>query len=102
MWFAALLLLLDGVYSACDASVPPKNGGVGDCTSSLAIGALCKPTCNTGFRLIHGEIISMYDSFTKCNADGTLKSAVCVDIFKWQATNYDAEYPDPNPNPCPA
>ena len=29
----------------CDASSAPTNGGVGDCTSSLAHGGTCQPTC---------------------------------------------------------
>ena len=33
----------------CDASAAPANGGVGDCTSSLAPGSTCQPTCNSGY-----------------------------------------------------
>merc|ERR1711871_1814723 len=33
----------------CDASAAPTNGAVGDCTSTLAAGASCTPTCNTGY-----------------------------------------------------
>merc|ERR1711998_368054 len=33
----------------CDASIAPENGGVGDCTATLASGSTCQPTCNTGF-----------------------------------------------------
>merc|ERR1711871_779573 len=33
----------------CDASTPPTNGAKGDCTSTLAAGASCSPTCNTGY-----------------------------------------------------
>ena len=35
--------------SPCDASTAPSNGGVGDCTSSLASGSTCQPTCDTGY-----------------------------------------------------
>ena len=33
----------------CDASAAPVNGGVGDCTNSLASGSTCQPTCDTGY-----------------------------------------------------
>jgi surface protein len=35
----------------CDASTAPTNGAVGTCTSSLASGSTCQPTCNTGYTL---------------------------------------------------
>jgi len=35
----------------CDASTAPTNGAVGTCTSSLASGSSCTPTCNTGYTL---------------------------------------------------
>ena len=34
---------------ACDASLPPVNGDVGNCTDTLASGTSCVPECNTGF-----------------------------------------------------
>ena len=33
----------------CDASSPPANGTVGDCTSELASGSTCQPTCDQGY-----------------------------------------------------
>ena len=36
----------------CDASTPPTNGGVGDCTNSLASGSTCQPTCDSGYTLL--------------------------------------------------
>ena len=33
----------------CDASSPPANGAVGDCTSVLASGSTCQPTCDLGY-----------------------------------------------------
>ena len=33
----------------CDASSPPANGAVGDCTSVLASGSTCQPTCDEGY-----------------------------------------------------
>ena len=35
--------------ATCDASTPPTNGAVGDCTDKLASGSSCQPTCNDGF-----------------------------------------------------
>jgi len=35
--------------NSCNASIPPTNGGVGDCTSTLASGSTCQPTCNDGY-----------------------------------------------------
>ena len=34
---------------ACDASAPPENGTVGDCTARLPYGQSCQPICNDGF-----------------------------------------------------
>ena len=36
---------------ACDASTPPDNGGVGNCTDTLVSGTSCVPTCNPGYVL---------------------------------------------------
>ena len=35
--------------ATCDASAAPTNGAIGDCTSTLASGSTCQPTCNTGY-----------------------------------------------------
>ena len=51
----------------CDASIPPANGGVGDCPSSLASGSSCQPTCNSGYTLL--------GTFS-CYA-GSLTAAIC-------------------------
>jgi len=53
---------------AYDASVPPVNGGAGDCTSVLASRSTCLPTCDTGFTL---------QGVSAC-AYGTLTAAKCV------------------------
>eukprot|EP01047_Picozoa_sp_COSAG01_P016762 COSAG01_NODE_868_length_13035_cov_4.786024_6_plen_677_part_00 len=37
--------------AGCDASAAPTNGAVGSCTSALAAGQACTPTCNPGFTL---------------------------------------------------
>jgi hypothetical protein len=38
-------------YASCDASAPPANGGLGNCTDTLEIGSTCQPTCDTGYTL---------------------------------------------------
>ena len=59
--------------SHCDASQPPKNGGVGNCSSLLPIGHTCKPTCDEGFMLAKGGRQSY------CASDGKLSyEAKCV------------------------
>jgi hypothetical protein len=32
----------------CDASVAPVNGAVGNCSSSVAFGSICQPSCSAG------------------------------------------------------
>jgi len=53
--------------ASCDASAAPANGAVGDCTSSLASGSTCQPTCNTGYTV---------SGSSSCSA-GTLTAATC-------------------------
>ena len=38
-------------WPSCDAATAPTNGGVGDCTNSLASGSTCQPTCNSGYKI---------------------------------------------------
>ena len=47
----------------CDASAPPANGAVGDCTSTLASGSTCQPTCNTGYT-VSGTSSCLAETFT--------------------------------------
>lgn len=54
----------------CDASTPPTNGGVGDCTEKLESGSSCQPTCDDGFEV---------DGATLCVA-GVLNPAKCIEI----------------------
>ena len=54
----------------CDASSPPTNGDVGTCTSSLAYGATCQPTCDSGYTV---------SGTSSCNA-GTLTAATCSKV----------------------
>jgi len=37
------------IDSSCDASTPPNNGAIGDCTDALASEATCQPTCDSGY-----------------------------------------------------
>ena len=62
----------------CDASASPANGGVGNCTNSLASGATCEPTCDAGYTV---------SGASSCTA-GNLTAATC-----------DANPPPPSPPP---
>ena len=53
--------------ATCDATSAPTNGAIGDCTSTLASGSTCQPTCNTGYTV----------SGTSSCYDGTLTAATC-------------------------
>ena len=52
----------------CDASTAPTSGAIGDCTSSLASGSTCQPTCNSGYTV---------SGTSSCTA-GTLTAATCT------------------------
>ena len=52
----------------CDASTAPTNGGVGNCTSSLASGLMCQPTCESGYTV---------SGTSSCSSFGTLTAATC-------------------------
>ena len=58
---------LRALLAACDASAAPSNGATGNCTTSLASGATCQPTCAVGYTA-SGD--------TKCSA-GNLTAATC-------------------------
>ena len=47
----------------CDASAVPANGAVGTCTSTLASGSTCQPTCNTGYT-VSGTSSCLAGTFT--------------------------------------
>jgi len=53
--------------SPCDASTPPTNGAVGDCTDALASGSTCQPTCDSGYTV---------SGSSSCNL-GSLTAATC-------------------------
>ena len=52
----------------CDASIAPTNGGVGNCTSTLASGLTCQPTCESGYTV---------SGTSSCSSFGTLTAATC-------------------------
>ena len=52
----------------CDASAPPKNGGVGDCVGDLASGSTCQPTCEKGYAA---------SGWSSCHTFGFLTAATC-------------------------
>ena len=62
------------VRNTCDASTAPTNGGVGTCTSSLAGGSTCQPTCNSGY-VVSG--VSSCSAATS-SSTSTLSAATCV------------------------
>ena len=39
------------VPNACNASMAPENGGVGNCTARMEHGEECLPTCNPGYSI---------------------------------------------------
>ena len=51
------------VGNPCDASAAPANGAVGDCTSTLASGSTCQPTCNAGYT-VSGTSSCLAGTFT--------------------------------------
>ena len=55
--------------NACDASTPPQDGGVGDCTDTLVSGSTCVPACNPGFKP---------SGATSCT-DRVLTRTLCID-----------------------
>ena len=55
----------------CDASAAPANGVVGDCTSRLAAGTTCQPTCDEGY-IVSGP--------SACDAEGVKTSAICREL----------------------
>ena len=52
----------------CDASTPPANGAVGNCTDQLLSGTTCQPVCDPGYFAPEPSV---------CD-DGVLTPAVCV------------------------
>jgi len=57
-----------GPPEPCDASSPPANGAVGNCTDQLLSGTTCQPTCDAGYVAPEPSV---------CD-DGVLTPAVCV------------------------
>ena len=61
--------LLDEYGEACDASAPPANGGVGDCTDKLTRGTTCQPTCDEHY---------VASGVSKCITPSTFIPAQCL------------------------
>jgi surface protein len=57
--------------NACDASLAPLNGDVGNCTDTLVSGTSCVPTCDTRYEL---------RGVTSCT-DRVLTRAICAPMF---------------------
>ena len=57
--------------ASCDASAPPANGEVGDCTNELISGTTCQPTCDVGYAA----------SGPSTCKDGVLSPAVCIGVL---------------------
>jgi hypothetical protein len=64
-------------YAPC-AVTAPTNGNLGSCTSALAAGAQCQPTCNTGYG-VSGPM--------DCSATGVLTSASVCGTKQWASRN---------------
>jgi hypothetical protein len=56
---------------SCDASTPPANGAVGNCTDQLLGDTTCQPTCDDGY-IVSGK--------SSCDAAGALTAAVCREL----------------------
>jgi hypothetical protein len=74
----AYTLSVSDLITTCDASTAPTNGDLGTCTSSLALGAACMPTCNSGYIL---------ETPTSCSASGILTTGTCQSLPAWVSRN---------------
>ena len=61
--------LVAATCTQCDASAAPANGLVGTCTSTLAAGSTCQPSCNSGYSV---------SGLSTCSAAGALTLATCA------------------------
>ena len=64
-------------YAPC-AVAAPTNGNLGSCTSALAAGAQCQPTCNTGYG-VSGPM--------DCSGTGVLTSSSVCETKQWASRN---------------
>jgi hypothetical protein len=55
-------------FPPCDASSPPANGAVGDCTSVLESGTTCQPVCDPGYAVSGPSVCE----------NSVLSPAVCI------------------------
>ena len=75
----------------CDASATPTNGGVGNCTGSLASGSSCTPSCDSGHVL----------SGTRSCSAGTLTNTAACTANSSSPANSSASSVPPPPPPSP-
>ncbi len=68
------------VPQPCTGVTAPTNGALGTCTSPLAAGATCQPTCNPGYGVFGA---------TRCSSTGTTPSSVsaCIPLGSWATSN---------------
>ena len=67
---------------SCDATIPPANGVIGDCTDTLYSGLTCQPVCNPGHTLV---------GRSSC-FDGTLTAATCRVTWQRCACEHDTPH----------
>jgi hypothetical protein len=76
----------------CDASAAPTNGALNDCTSSLASGASCTPTCDSGYTL----------SGSRSCSSGTLTDTVACKADSPAPSKADSPAPSKADSPTPS
>ena len=81
----------------CDASVAPTNGAVGDCTSALAPGSTCQPTCDSGYT-VSGPSSCIAGSLTAATCEAISsrdakwsRITASTDIFGYSARSFGWE-----------
>ena len=73
---AAKLIAATCAPLPCDASKAPMNGAVGTCTTALAHGATCQPTCAVGYTVSGKSTCTL----------GVLDAATCVQDSKLETS----------------
>ena len=73
-------------YTPCSVTAP-TNGALGTCSSTLAAGSSCQPSCNDGFGYVVNNGGSVAGA-TTCSAAGTtLTQTTTCTILVWQSRN---------------
>jgi len=88
----------------CDASSPPANGAVGDCTSSLASGSSCTPSCDSGYALSGTRSCSAgtLTDTAACTANSSSPANPSSPTNPSSPANSSASFvPPPSPPPLP-